>query len=215
MRLVEQWEDVRRALPRGWHTASLTLTVADPDAAERAALVLGPAAPGRHDSSFRLHVARAATPGYPSADLLRRVLARLDREGIGGRLGAAGAEEEGTGAEATPGPLASQWEVLLAALPADWSHLLAQLDLDSSDYVSRGALLLAPANPQISGGRRSFRFRSARTVGYGVATEMARRCLERLDRERITGQLSLVHVVSDARPVGTQGPVWRIGHRSV
>ncbi len=212
---MEQWEDVRRALPRGWHTASLTLTVDDRDGAERAALVLGPAAPGRRDSTFQLHVARAATPGYPSADLLRRVLARLDGEGIGGRLSASASDQAAAGEEEASGPLASQWGALLAVLPADWSHLLAQLDLDSSDYISRGALLLAPANPQISGGQRSFWFRSARRIGYGVAPEMARRCLERLDRERITGRLSLVHVVSDARPVGTQGPVWRIGHRSV
>ena len=44
---------------------------------------------------------------------------------------------------------------------------------------------------------------------------MARRCLERLDRDGITGRLRVVRVVSDARPVYTQGPVWYLGGRAV
>jgi hypothetical protein len=114
-----------------------------------------------------------------------------------------------------PGSLAGHWQALVDELPRDWSHLLAQVDLDSSDFLERGALLLAPANPLLAGGPRSLRFRSARTVGYGVAVEMARRCLERLDRERITGRVRILQVVSEARPVATQGPVWRIGGRAV
>jgi hypothetical protein len=79
----------------------------------------------------------------------------------------------------------------------------------------RGALLLAPMNPTLAGGPWSLQFRAARRVGYGVAAEMARRCFERLDRERITGRLGILQAVSDDRPVATQGPVWRVGGKSV
>jgi len=217
VRLAEQWSDLQAALPRGWDTAAIELTLDDSADAERAAVALGPAAPGRHDSTFHVHVARETRAGATSASLLRRVLVRLDGDGVAGRLrlagatgAAAGAEEDGAG-----GPVASQWVDVIAALPPDWSHLLAQIDLDSSDYVDRAALLMVPTNPRLAGGSRSFRFRCARTRGYGVAPEMARRCFERLDRERITGRVSIVHVVSDAHPVATQGPVWRIGGKSV
>ena len=217
MRLAEQWSEVLAELPQGWRAVSLTLSLDDPTDAARASVILGPAAPGRSDSAFRVDVVRESQPLGTSAELFRRVLLRLDREAIAGRLGLArpaAAGEDGAPAR-SPTALASQWEGLLAALPPDWSHLLAQLELGSSDFVDRGALLLAPANPTLVGSPATFRFRAARRVGYGVSTGMARRCLERLDRERITGQASVVHVVSEARPVATQGPVWRMGGRAV
>jgi hypothetical protein len=218
VRLAEQWSEVLAELPRGWRSASLTLSLDDPADAARAAVLLGPAAPGRSDSSFRVDVVREARPVGTSAELFRRVLQRLDREGIEGRLAvAAAAEPDGAEAAERPAPsaLAGQWEALLGALPVDWSHLLAELELDSSDYLDRGALLLAPVNPTLVGSPATFRFRAARAVGYGASTGMVRRCLERLDRERITGRTSIVHVVSDAQPVATQGPVWRMGGRVV
>jgi hypothetical protein len=216
VRLAEQWSDLQAALPRGWETAALELSLEDSADLERAAVVLGPAAPGRRDSTFRVHVARETRAGATSASLLRRVLLRLDGDGVAGRLRLAGATDAATETESGPaGPVASQWVDLLAALPEDWSHLLAQIDLDSSDFIERAALLMVPTNPRLAGGPRSFRFRCARTRGYGVAPAMAHRCFERLDRERITGRVSIVHHVSDAHPVATQGPVWRVGGKSV
>jgi hypothetical protein len=218
VRLAEQWSELLAALPQHWESASVTLTVEDPADVDRTALILGPAAPGRTDSTFRLAVARRAHGAAPSAELVRRVLHRLDEEGIAGRLDLAAearAERDAGAAARAPAGLAAQWQALVDALPQDWSHLLAQIDLDSSDFIERGALLLAPTNPTLTGGPRSFQIRAARRVGYGVAAEMARRCFERLDRERITGRISLVQVVSEARPVATQGPVFRIGGRSV
>ena len=44
---------------------------------------------------------------------------------------------------------------------------------------------------------------------------MAARCLERCDEEGITGELEILRVLSDTHPVGTQGPVWLVGGRSV
>jgi hypothetical protein len=218
VKLAEQWSEILAGLPRGWETAWVALTLEDERQIQRAALILGPAAPGRSHASFRLNVARGAHGVAPGAELVRRVLTRLDREGIRGRLALVEAGDEGSTDEVAPvasGSLASQWQATLDELPADWSHLLAQVDLDSSDYIDRGALLLAPTNPLLAGGPRSLRFRAARRVGYGVAAGMARRCLERLDGERITGRLRILRVVSDDRPVATQGPVWRIGGKAV
>ena len=88
--------------------------------------------------------------------------------------------------------------------------------LDSSDYLERAALLLAPANPLRPDARPTVLwFRAARTLGYGVSAGMARRCLERLDAEGITGRVSVLRVVAEDRPVGTQGPVWRIGGKAL
>ena len=52
----------------------------------------------------------------------------------------------------------------------------------------------------------ALRFRVARELGYGVSAGMARRCLERLDGEGITGTLTVLRVVSDDHPAATQGP---------
>jgi hypothetical protein len=111
--------------------------------------------------------------------------------------------------------LAHAWDDLAAKLPEDWSDLYVEVRLDSTDFLERGALLLAPVNPARADGAVGFRFRVARQFGYGAAPEMTRRCLERLDEEGITGDLTVLRVLSSTRPVATQGPVWRIGSRAV
>ena len=93
-----------------------------------------------------------------------------------------------------------------AALPADWSDVYAELELDSSDYLERGALLLAPVNPARVKGRLAYRFRVARRYGYGASGEMTQRCLERLDGERITGRFRVLWALSDTKPVYTRAP---------
>jgi hypothetical protein len=44
---------------------------------------------------------------------------------------------------------------------------------------------------------------------------VVRRCLARLDEERIPGEVRVLRAMSDTHPVATQGPVWRIGERAV
>src|SRR5205809_633187 len=107
--------------------------------------------------------------------------------------------------------LAEQWDELVGEFPPDWSDLYAEVQLDSSDFLQRGALLLAPVNPARHDGPTTLRFRAARLSGYGVAASMARRSLERLDREHITGRLRILQVLSATSHVATQGPVWRVG----
>ncbi len=218
VKLAAQWDEILQGLPRGWESAWLALTPDDESVADRVGLFLGPAAPGRVGSTFRLNVDRRGRGAEPTPDLVRRVLTRLDRDEVGGRLElveSAGGDEAVEAGGADPGALASQWDALLEGLPADWSHLFAQVDLESSDFLERGALLLAPVNPTLAGGSRSYRFRAAHRVGYGAAAGMARRCLARLDEEGMTGRVRVVRVVSDDRPFATQGPVWRIGGKSV
>jgi hypothetical protein len=113
------------------------------------------------------------------------------------------------------GSLAGSWDALVRRLPPDWSDLYAEVELDSTDYVERGALLLAPVNPARYGGAATFRFRCASSAGYGVAAGMARRSLERLDEEGITGSVRALRVLSDTSSAFTQGPVWRVDGHSV
>jgi hypothetical protein len=106
------------------------------------------------------------------------------------------------------------WEVRLSAQPPDWSDLYCELEVDSSDYLPRAALLGAPLNPMRTPGELALRFRVSR-AGYGTASTMARRCFERMDEEGITGRLTVLKGLAAVDPVGTQGPVWRIAGRSV
>jgi len=213
VRLAEQWEEIRDGLPQGWRSVSLVLAVDEGADADRAALVLGPAAPVRDGSAFRLEAVRSGAVGV-GAEFLRRVLRRLDDDGISGQLEAVVASETEEAQEES-GSLAGQWERLVEALPEDWSHALVSLELGSSDYRDRAALLLSPANPTAGKDPRSLGFRTARRVGYGISPGMAQRALERLDAESIAGSVAILHVVSESRPVATQGPVWRLGGRAV
>ena len=97
----------------------------------------------------------------------------------------------------------------------DWSDLLCDLELDSTDHVPRAALLGAPLNPSRVPGETALRFRASGKQGYGVSPVMARRCFERMDAEGITGSLNVLYDLSDTGNAVTQGPVWRLAGRSV
>jgi hypothetical protein len=220
--LAERCDEILRGLPRGWSLAHVELTLERGADADRAALILAPATPGRQGRTFQLHVHNGTAGLAPTPELVRRALRRLDEEGITGWVKLVH-EEQASGPppaatrepERAPQPLASQWDELLERLPPDWSDLYAEIDLDSSDFLERGALLLAPVNPAHYGGSLSLRFRCARVRGYGVSAEMARRCLERLDGEHITGTVRVLRVLSDTHHVATQGPVWYVEGKSV
>jgi hypothetical protein len=218
--LAERFEEAVRGLPRGWERARVEVTVEEPEEADRAALILAPATPGRSGVTFRLQVHSGPERLAPTPETVRRVLARLDAAGIRGRLRLAGHEqrtEPSPASAPTRGrrELAAQWDGLLSRLPPDWSDLYAEVELDSTDFLERGALLLAPVNPARHGDSGAFRFRAARDKGYGVAPVMARRCFERLDEERITGRVRALRVLSGTQLAATQGPVWLVGGRSV
>jgi hypothetical protein len=100
------------------------------------------------------------------------------------------------------------WDRALGGLPADWSDVYAEIQLTSTDFVERAAVLCIQCNPRREGQRAAFRFRAARRAGYGVAATMARRCFERCDAEGITGSIEVLRALSDTHLVATQGPVW-------
>ena len=82
----------------------------------------------------------------------------------------------------------------------------------AANDVRRVALALPHVDEIDSDG---FDFRVAHKLGYGASPGMVRRCLERLDEERITGEVRILRSLADTEPVETQGPVWYIGGRSV
>jgi hypothetical protein len=211
--LASDFNRIERQLPDDWAEVQLLLTVRDAGRCERAAALLGPANPGRSGTRIRFTVGRRGQGVAP--DAARRLLRRIDRERIAGRLELVGATEAPK-AEllSTRLSLRDEWERALAGLPADWSDVYAELQLDSTDYLERAALLLAPVNP-LRSGATGLRFRCARTFGYGVSAEMAGRCLERCDEDGITGHVTVLRALSDTYPVATQGPVWYVGGRAV
>jgi hypothetical protein len=211
VRFVWQWITLERELPPNWSDVRLVLKVREQDA-DRAAALLGGANPLRSGNSLRLFVSR--TGGF-GPEALRRALLRLDRQGIAGTLELAGVTEAEAATAAVAATLVAQWDAGLATLPSDWSDMLAEVVLRSSDHLERAALLTAPMNPTRPGKRLALQFRVARCFGYGVSAEMARRCLERLDEEGIGGELTILRVLCDTDAVATQGPVWRVGRRAV
>jgi hypothetical protein len=209
--LAERWNHVERGLDPRWSEVTLSLAINDDAARSRAAALLGPAGPGILAKEIRFDVSTHGNGIGPEA--ARRLLRRIDAEGIRGRLElveSTGAPPEVT---ATRRSLAHEWRDALEALPSDWSDLMAELELDSSADVDRAAVLCAPLNPIQSEGKPGFRFRCASAQGYGASAGMVGRCLSRLDDAGITGSLRITRALSDVQPVGTQGATFLVGRR--
>jgi hypothetical protein len=215
VRFVDQFREHESRLPADWADARLVLTVDDAARAERTAALLAPIGPGRVGSQIRFAVARR----QGQVDLLRRLLGRLDRDRIRGQLEvvtfSTTVPEPSTDVRASWPPLEEAWLSATAALPEDWSDLYAEVEVGSSDFLEPGALCMAPLNPARPDRGLAFRFRVARTFGYGASPEMTRRCLARLDEAGINGRLMILWALSDTKAVATQGPVWYVEGRAV
>lgn len=207
MRLVDQWAAIERRLPPDWAEVSLTLTPELADELPRAAAALGPLNAGRVDGALVFTVGRSG-----GGEALRRLLGRLDEQRVWCSLERRDVVEAPPPATATPASVAATWDAALAELPGDWTELLCRLEIGSTDLLPRVALLCAPVNPTRERGATAFVFRVGR-VGYGASTVMARRCFERLDEEAIRGAVSVLRVLSDTRPVASQGSSWIVGGR--
>jgi hypothetical protein len=222
MRAVEQWERVAEGLPEHWEEARLSFTVEDPATTPAAAGVLAPLGPGRAGDALRFHVRPFG--GADGVESVRNLLQRLDRKRIWGEL----ALDDVRAPEAEPTRPAAQshkvdaprfelvaaWEEQLGKLAPDWSDLLCELELDSSDFLARAALQGAPLNPTRNLDALALRFRVGRG-GYGTSPEMTRRCFERMDAEGITGRIRVLNALASVGNVATQGPVWRVSGRAV
>jgi len=213
--LVTDWQELERRLPASWFDVRLIFRLESPAELGRAAALLGPLQPVRTGPDLlAFRVARGGTG--PGSEALRRALHRLDEEHIHGLLDVVSHQDRPAPPEQAPAPhLPGSWDAALATLPADWSDLLGEIELASSDYVDRAALHLAPINPRRIGTTLRLQFRSARRFGYGAAPGMVRRCLERCDAEGIRGRVEVLRALSDTNPVGTQGPVWQLDGRMV
>ena len=213
MSFLAQWNKIERSLPENWADARLLITVQEERDGARAAALLGPANPGRSGKLIRFFTARRGAGIGPEA--VRRLLRRLDAEGIDGTIELVGSAEAEAAPEIARTTLVEEWDAAVAGVPADWSDMYAELELTSTDYLEHAALLLSPLNPSRYGGKPGFRFRVARRFGYGASPGMARRCLARLDEQGIPGELHVLRVLSDSKPVATQGPVWQVGGKTV
>lgn len=213
MALVEQWNRIESGLDPRWSDLTLELVLDDEGQAERASALLGPAAPGRTGATIRFFASRDGNGVGPEA--VRRLLRRIDGEGIDGTLALDVASDAAPPAPVARDALASDWDAALAQLPADWSDLLCEVALTSSDHLDPAALLLGPVNPLATPDTLAYRFRVANTFGYGASAGMVRRCLGRLDDAGIPGEVRVLRVLSDTHPVGTQGPVWYVGGKAV
>jgi hypothetical protein len=210
---VSQWQEIEGGLPGNWTDARLEIALPDEGDSARAAALLAPANPGQSGKLIRFFAAPRGAGVGPEA--VRRLLARLDAEGIEGALELVGVDEAEPAAEVARPTLAAEWDAALETFPADWSDVYAEVELTSTDHLERAALLLSPLNPARYGEQPALRFRVARRFGYGASAGMTRRCLERLDEAGIPGELHVLRVLSDSKPVGTQGPVWYVGGKAV
>jgi hypothetical protein len=213
LRLVDQFNELERVQVEDWAELRLQLKLADESRGERAAALLAPANAGRFGPVIRFTVDRLGPAVGPAA--ARRLLGRLDHERIDGELDVLSVRAAPPEELRKKETLREQWDRQLTGLPPDWSDLYAEVGLDSTDYVERAALLMAPVNPSGGEDAADLRFRCARTFGYGVSAQMAGRCLDRCDEAGLTGELQILRALSDTHPVGTQGPVWLMGGRVV
>ena len=214
MAAADQWARIEEALDPEW--VELRLAFAPEGAFAEAAAVLGPLQPVLVGDELRFHVTRSDG----GAERTRNTLSRLDRKRVWGTLALIDvAASDGSAAIAAIPiaalSLADSWDEVISSLPPDWSDLLCELELDSSDHVPRAALLGAPMNPTRVPAASSLRFRASGKQGYGVSPQMARRCFERMDADGITGRITILHGLSDTENAVTQGPVWRVAGRSV
>ena len=157
MPLVERWNRVEQGLDPRWTEVTLSLAIKDGAARSRAAALLGPAQPGVGATLIRFNVSTQGTSIGPEA--ARRLLRRIDQEGIVGRLelvGARGVRPEPEEPEPARS-LAAEWQEALEVLPSDWSDLLAELELHSSADVDRGRRALRSHQPHAVDGPTGLR----------------------------------------------------------
>jgi len=211
--LVEQWRRIEAELPSGWAEARLSLLLADEGQTARAASLLGPASPGRSGATFLFGTSRRGGAVGPEA--VRRLLRRLDEARIRGTLAVVSTAEAPEPESVVASTLEEAWRTTLATLPPDWSDLLCEVEVPSSDQIARVALLFSPLNPSRQTGRLALRFRCARRFGYGASAEMVRRCFARADAEGLRGQVRVLRALSDTHNVATQGPVWQVEGKSM
>jgi hypothetical protein len=206
VQLGSQWE----ALDRSWSEARIRVVLDESGSTERAAQLLAPLQPFRAGAEVLIFRA------VGRAESVRRLLDRLDEEHIRATLEVISSDPI---PDSPPEPeeptIRESWEAALRTIPADWSDLLAEVELRSSDWIEQAAVEMVPLNPLRVGDELVLRFRAARRFGYGASPQMVARCLSRCDERGMRGEVRILRVLSDTRPIHTQGPVWQLDGRTV
>ena len=206
--LGRQWRIIQAKLPEDWAHARLGLTPTNPQRLDRAAALLGPLTPGRAGGNAQIR--GWARRARELAAAVTRALRRLDLERIRGKLELValrrGRSDRPPARRAGPGGGAAR-RVLGRPGREPARRLERPLRAARPDLQrppDPAALALAPVNPLRYGPANGFRFRVARSFGYGASPGMTRRCLARLDERGIAGTLTVLRVLSDSNPVGTE-----------
>ena len=212
MPLVDRWNHVERGLDPRWTEVTLSLAINDDAARSRAAALLGPAGPGVGNKEIRFTVSTKGTGIGPEA--ARRLLRRIDEEGIVGRLELVetlGLRPEPEQSDALArGRVAGGARGAARPTGATSSPRSSSTRAPTSTAAPSSALRSTPCQ---STGRPGFRFRCASQHGYGASAGMVGRCLARLDEAGITGRVRITRALSDVHPVGTQGATFVVGRR--
>ena len=127
--------DPGRPAPRTGARRKLDVSISQPDRRSRAAALLGPASPGRVGDDLRVSVLRAG--GGIGPDQADKLFRKLDEERIRGDALARRRSASARSAQEAPRPAARRGCGMRseAVLPPDWSDLLCELDLASSDHL--------------------------------------------------------------------------------
>ena len=123
--------------------------------------------------------------------------------------------DNGLPVDGTAQTLVAALDCVLEQLPEDWSHLLVEVELQPDMQYESIAPTVSALNPERCDQRAAFRFRIGREFGYGTSSQMVRHCLGLLDEAQVEGRLRLLQMLSQRRPIETQGPVWRLGGHSL
>ena len=171
MPALAEWEAIKETLDPEWDDVVLSF-VPEQGAMNAAAGVLAPLGPGRLGRELRVHVRR----GGGGVDRLENLLGRLDRKRVWGELALVEAhvtpgKERVAEEPAARRALVAQWDEAVAELPPGWRDVLAELELDSTDFLAQAALAGSPLNPS----RIPARSRSASGSSDAASAATARR----------------------------------------
>ena len=143
MKLGDAWDELRDE----WGEARIRVTLEEPERTDRAAQLLGPLQP------FRAGPAELSFRVVGNSGEVRRLLERLDAERI---HGSARGDLVGSSRRARAGAAGADLARILAGrarrrCPPDWSDLLAEVELTSSDWIDRASVNMVPLNPRRDG----------------------------------------------------------------
>ena len=91
--------------------------------------------------------------------------------------------------------LASDFQLILDALPPDWTDLEVDLRIEDESHYIDTAVAVSQVNAQVySHADWHWRLRIAHSFGHAAAAETVRGVLEKLDEQGVSGELRVAEV---------------------